>query len=617
MIGLPRLLNGDMTLKHTLHPEKTGISRNAFALSAASITLPDGEPPVKSRDWIRLYDRYGTAGIFRVSRVRSAYGSQTSLTLKHGFCVLGDDTVKESEGTLTGTAEQIIRQLWAKTGVTEAPRYWTFGSFAQTPVITYEYSNPKLLTAVYDVLKKIPGYDFAFDQSVFPWVFSLVKLSDADACEGRFGRNLDSCTVDVDDSALCTRVYLDERDGYTDADTVNEWGVVSETLSVPDGADDAAVQEYVRAYLRDHGEPYVSITLSGVDMSQATGESIDRFEAGRICRACLADYGATVRSRIVTVETPDVYGRPDDVRVIMANRANTASDLLAKLRSSTNTLSDQANVTNRRLSATATSLRDTHRELVELDGKTTDRFSEVAITLDAQSARIDLMATREELSEVDYTLNQVAISLDAAKAEIEMRATTETTDKLADRLTGAEVTLKVQSEQIEAKASQYEVDALGNRVAIAESTLTVQAGMIESKVSKDGVISSINQTAEAIRIQANKINLSGYVTMSEFEAEIANIEKIFAGSAILEGLGISGTLLTTNLDVSSNLKIFGSYAQWEEIRLYRGGTISVSQSTTRNVYDAGGNTIGYVTVPTAWSFSPSSNGTYNFLTQAS
>lgn len=573
MISLPRLLNGDMSQKGSLRPSKTSISRNAFALSTAAVTLPDGEPAVNARDWIKLFDRYGTAGIFRVSRVRNAYGSQMSLTLKHGFCVLGDDTVKESEGTLTGTAEEIIRQLWTKTGVTEAPRYWTFGSFAQTPVITYEYSNPKLLTAVYDVLKKVPGYDFIFDQSVFPWVFSLVKLSDADACEGRFGRNLDSCIVDVDDSALCTRVYLDDRDGYTDAASANEWGIVSETLSVPDGADDAAVHEYVQAYLRDHGEPYVSITLTGMDMSAATGEAIDRFETGSVCRACLADYGVTVRSRIVTLETPDVYGKPDDVRVVMANRANTASDLLAKLRASTKTLSNQANVTNRTLSSTVTSLRDTHRELVELDGKTTDRFSEVAITLDA------------------------------AEAEILLRAKQETVDKLDDRMTGAEATLKVQANEIAAKASQYDVDALGNRVTTAESTLTVQVGLIESKVSKDGVISSINQTAEEIKIEAARINLSGYVTASELDAAVADITIAFAN-----------TVATDTLEANS--AIIGYMTYQDEYCTWKSKTVqtSIPDFTKATITLASGNS---VTVVTGWATAPSSlRSTMTYLGQA-
>lgn len=52
------------------------------------------------------------------------------------------------------------------------------------------------------------------------------------------------------------------------------------------------------------------------------------------------------------------------------------------------------------------------------------------------------------------------------------------------------------------------------RMSDAESSINVQAGQIATKVSRDGVISSINQTPESITIAANRLNLSGYVTVS-------------------------------------------------------------------------------------------------------
>lgn len=56
------------------------------------------------------------------------------------------------------------------------------------------------------------------------------------------------------------------------------------------------------------------------------------------------------------------------------------------------------------------------------------------------------------------------------------------------------------------------IDGTEKRVAAAESTIRQQAELIELKVSKDEVISVINQTPEAVKIDASKIELSGYVT---------------------------------------------------------------------------------------------------------
>ena len=246
-------------------------------------------------------------------------------------------------------------------------------------------------------------------------------------------------------------------------------------------------------------------------------------------------------------------------------------------------------------------------ELIQLNSKQIQANAD-QITLRAFSADVVKLA-----DETEVNFREVYVDIDLNRAEIS--ATNQFVDNLNNEVSGINATLTVQANQISAKASQYDLDALGNRVATAESELIVQAGQISTKVSENGVISSINQTAEVIKIEAQRVNLSGYVTASTFEAEMAAIENMFSGMATAGGLNVSGTIMTTNLDVASNLKIFGSYTHWEEIKLYRGGTISVSQTTTRNVSDANGNTIGYVTVPIAWSFSPSSNGTYNFLTQ--
>uniref|UniRef100_A0AAU8B5N1 Minor structural protein n=1 Tax=Dulem virus 39 TaxID=3145757 RepID=A0AAU8B5N1_9CAUD len=60
-----------------------------------------------------------------------------------------------------------------------------------------------------------------------------------------------------------------------------------------------------------------------------------------------------------------------------------------------------------------------------------------------------------------------------------------------------------------------ELNGLETRVTYAEASIEVTAEEISTKVSKDGVISAINQSAEEIEIQANKINLNGVVTANE------------------------------------------------------------------------------------------------------
>lgn len=61
-------------------------------------------------------------------------------------------------------------------------------------------------------------------------------------------------------------------------------------------------------------------------------------------------------------------------------------------------------------------------------------------------------------------------------------------------------------------ATELEVENHEFRIRKNESEISQQADKIELKVSKDDVVSSINQSAEEISIDANRINLNGAVT---------------------------------------------------------------------------------------------------------
>lgn len=88
-----------------------------------------------------------------------------------------------------------------------------------------------------------------------------------------------------------------------------------------------------------------------------------------------------------------------------------------------------------------------------------------------------------------------------------------------------------------------------------ESSITQLAGEIELKVEKDGIISAINQTAETIKIQASKIELTGYVTLTDLKTSgstVINGSNITTGSISADR--ISGGLLTSiNNDLRFNL----------------------------------------------------------------
>jgi len=113
----------------------------------------------------------------------------------------------------------------------------------------------------------------------------------------------------------------------------------------------------------------------------------------------------------------------------------------------------------------------------------------------------------------------------------------EHTDEALQRLSTVEVDIDALNASISLSASR--IDELNQRVTSAEINIDGANAEIELKVSKDGIISAINQTAESITISASKINLSGYVTASEFSAEIASIDRLLTGSAAISYLNVS------------------------------------------------------------------------------
>lgn len=61
------------------------------------------------------------------------------------------------------------------------------------------------------------------------------------------------------------------------------------------------------------------------------------------------------------------------------------------------------------------------------------------------------------------------------------------------------------------------VDDNTKAINTVQLTLNSVTGELTSKVSKGDLVSTINQTAGAVKISANCIDLEGYVTAKEFE----------------------------------------------------------------------------------------------------
>lgn len=217
----------------------------------------------------------------------------------------------------------------------------------------------------------------------------------------------------------------------------------------------------------------------------------------------------------------------------------------------------------------------------ELD-KVTERVSAAEIALDGVNATIALKASKEEVTELGKRVSSAEVAIDGANANIALKASKSDMDALGKRVSAAEVSIDGANSAIALKASQQDVTALTNRVSAAEIAIDGANAAIELKVSKNGVVSAINQTAETIKIQASKINLSGYVTASQLSAELADFE-----------LAWSDTVATQVLSVSRHAGIAsmtygGSEVYKNSKNVVTEVTFPTHQGTTINYVDANG-----------------------------
>lgn len=91
---------------------------------------------------------------------------------------------------------------------------------------------------------------------------------------------------------------------------------------------------------------------------------------------------------------------------------------------------------------------------------------------------------------------------------------------------------------------QQEVTRASSAEGNLQAQITVNADAITQRVEKNGVISAINQSAEAVSINANKINLSGYVTIEGLSS---------TGNVAVDGSRISNGTVGTDQIASSGV----------------------------------------------------------------
>lgn len=383
-IPLPRLLKESGETERIIQPISVSIDLRIVPLSYATIELPEGEN-LPARSYVELFTTMGSAGIFRVRAPRDSYGGDSGTAeLEHAISEVGDYLVIGKLDEMKA-ADSAMRSVWSH----YKGNKWQLGTVAAlgSGKVALQANYDRVLDVMLSILDQKPDCMMTFDFTTSPWTVNIVERGTTVTAEGRLSRNVESAQIVYDDTDLCTRVYYEvpaTEDAWTDyfltfseaktysagqyvvkdnklyrlpnghrknvtwenttkeavedspttawthkdASTLDTYGLIERTVMT---GSDYSLQEANKAadvFLDKHKEPSVSVSISAEDLSAITGEELDTFEIGKLFRLVLADYNITIERNITALSWDDVYGRPEDITITLADEEDTTITFL-------------------------------------------------------------------------------------------------------------------------------------------------------------------------------------------------------------------------------------------------------------------------------------------------
>ena len=578
-VRLPRLLkkeldsDGQLIEAARFHPYVLSITLNLLPLSTATMTIPEDDPDVKIHDLVEVYNQHGSVGIFRVSAISNNYKKQRVVDMNHALDVLNDSFYVHSGGSekFSGTVSAYFtKALGVQSQKIGADPYWQIGTCEDTSSWTKKLEFNNVLEMVSEVIKKHEDYMMTFDFSTFPWTMNFVQRNGQIMSEFRLNRNIESCNVSLDDSGLCTKLYLSvattttvTENNRTAGDKTTQtyytledlnaqaiWGVVCETAGVnaadlpPGQTVQERVDSWASAYFERHNSPTVQITISGEDLKELTGEAIDEVHLGRICRVALPEYNTTFLERVASVTYTDVLRKPTYVTVSLANKRQTAEDSIAAYQ----------------------------KEQTKSGGgggggggsKTQELAENTATEVEFQKIRYDLQVEKddqrfaiiaseswyEEMEEGGETL------VGQYNANVELTAR-----QLSSAFAISGVTLDADGEPVTDNDGNYVFsggnNSLYSQVTQTASAITTEVGraqgaesLIDQKADSialrvttaEGAISGIYISDNTIHIASQSINLTGVVYASQLDVVSGEINNLKVGTSQFTQLVCTGVV---------------------------------------------------------------------------
>lgn len=317
-----------------LHPLSCSITLNVKPLSTVRMTLPQTDE-ISIWEWVTVPVPDGSTIWCQVVTIETdAETGRKEIYLEHGARTL-DGIILRRPSTLDerktfsmkDTVPNLIDTILA------GQSRWTAGTISCTQTLYIEPESMSITTAILTLMESIPAYQCDFVQaSENDWHIDIKPRPTAVQAEARLSRNLKSCEISLNASAICTRVYCDGiTGGKMDSSNLSTYGVHEETMSLKDELTTAQKEAIVTAYLAAHDHPTVSLSISGWELAALTGLTLDSFALGQVCRVAVPWLGITQREVVVSKTYQDAYNEPEAVTLSLADQTPDLSIVVASI----------------------------------------------------------------------------------------------------------------------------------------------------------------------------------------------------------------------------------------------------------------------------------------------
>ena len=317
---------------------KIDLSERASTISA---TLVGNSPPAVGR-WLTTDEGPAAGMVWRIRNVDDTHTGNGlySFTAEHIVNVLKDTLLNDKvtaadmagkAGATTCTAKQAAQYILKKCAA------FTLGTFSFDVSNPYEFNGDSLFGALETVTGSLDGAYWSIDTSVYPFKLNVLKLSDDVDSEMRLNRNITGpVKISYDRTGMFTAICpvgknnLKLPEKWLTKNTAT-WGRIEHTETDQSMDTVAKLRTWGTERLNNHCTPTTTITVQGLDLSEATREPLDKIRINRVCRIPLDNGNTIIAEKVNKMTWPDWVKEPEAVTVVLCNQEADVASIIKQM----------------------------------------------------------------------------------------------------------------------------------------------------------------------------------------------------------------------------------------------------------------------------------------------